>query len=76
MLQIYPQTLEIELTMARYDTDSDGRLNYDEFKEAVLPRDENYKKLCMNRRSFCSGMNYARIEFFLAETNQQLKNVL
>ena len=62
--------------MARYDDDNDGKLNFDEFKEALLPRDENYKQLCLARRSFCSGMNYARIEFFLMETNKELKNVL
>ena len=62
--------------MARYDADHDGKLSFDEFKEALLPRDENYKKLCLSRRSFCTGMNYARIEFFLLETNRELKNVL
>ena len=62
--------------MARYDGDKDGRLNYDEFKEALLPRDPNYKSLCLARKSFCTGMNYARVEFFLSETNRELKNVL
>ena len=62
--------------MARYDVDSDGKVNFDEFKDALLPRDENYRKLCTSRRSFCTGRNYARIEFFLVETNRDLKNVL
>ena len=76
LLELYPQVIEIELAMARYDTDGDGKLSYDEFKEALLPQDENYRKLCLARRSFIAGRHYAKTDFFLYETNRELKNCL
>ena len=31
LLKLYPTSLEVELTLFRYDKDLDGRLNYKEF---------------------------------------------
>ena len=76
LLELYPQVIEIELAMARYDSDGDGKLSYEEFKEALLPADENYRKLCLARRSFLGGRHYAKTDFFLYETNQELKKCL
>ena len=51
MLKLYPSTLEIELTLYRYDKDLNGRLNFDEFKELILSSDPNYSDLVLKRRA-------------------------
>ena len=67
-MKLYPTSLEIELALFRYDRDLDGRLNFDEFKEAILPQDKNYRDLVMRRPSYCSHKDFARMEFFLDTT--------
>ena len=37
LLKLYPTSIEIEMTMFRYDLDMDGKLNFEEFKNAILP---------------------------------------
>ena len=76
LFKLYPTSLEIELSMFRYDRDLDGRLNLSEFKEAILPYDENYRSLVLNRKSYCSNRDYARLEFFLDTTTDMLKRTL
>ena len=44
LLELYPQVIEIELAMARYDADGDGKLSYDEFKE-IISKTTLHKKI-------------------------------
>ena len=37
LLQLYPTSIEVEMTMYRYDLDMDGKLKFEEFKNAILP---------------------------------------
>jgi len=76
LMKLYPTSLEVELALFRYDKDLDGRLNFDEFKEAILPKDHNYRDLVMRRPSYCQGRDFARMEFFLDTTTQKLKSCL
>ena len=76
LIRLYPTSIEIELTLFRYDKDLDGKLNFNEFKTAVLPLDENYADLILRRGSFNSGKNYARTQFFLDTTMDKLKACL
>lgn len=62
--------------MSRYDLDGDGMLNYEEFMGFLLPFDPKYRDLCLARSKFCTAQSYARLEFFLRETNELLKTVL
>ena len=54
LLKLYPTSLEVELALFRYDKDLDGRLNFDEFKAAILPADTNYSDLVLRRQPYCS----------------------
>ena len=74
LMRLYPTSVEIELTLFRYDKDMDGRLSFDEFSEMVLPVDANYRDL-VERRSSSKG-NYARMQFFLDTTIDKLKALL
>lgn len=74
LMRLYPTSIEIELTLFRYDKDMDGRLSFYEFSEMVLPVDENYRDL-VERRSSSKG-NYARMQFFLDTTIDKLKALL
>jgi len=76
LLKLFPTSLEIELTLFRYDKDLDGRLNFEEFKEVVLPFDSNYRDLVLRRPSYCSGQDCARLQFFLDTTTAKLKAFL
>ena len=49
LMKLYPTSLEIELSLFRYDKDLDGRLNKEEFMDAILPVDTNYRSLVLNR---------------------------
>ena len=49
MIKLYPTSLEIELTLYRYDKDLDGKLNLEEFKTVILPNDTNYADLILRR---------------------------
>ena len=68
LLKLYPTSLEVELALFRYDKDLDGRLNFDEFKAAILPADTNYSDLVLRRQPYCSQMDFARLQFFLDTT--------
>ena len=68
LLKLYPTSLEVELALFRYDKDLDGKLNFDEFKAAILPADSNYSDLVLRRQPYCSEMDYARLQFFLDTT--------
>ena len=73
---MYPQSIELELAMYRYDTKNFGKWTLDEFKEAILPRDKNYRDLVLARRSFLTDDDCARLTFFLDETKMILKQTL
>lgn len=49
LLKLFPTSLEIELTLFNYDKDVDGRLNFKEFQDAILPYDKNYRDLVLAR---------------------------
>ena len=68
LLKLFPTSLEVELAMFRYDKDMDGRLNFNEFRDAILPADTNYRDLVLRRPSYCSKMDCARLSFFLDST--------
>ena len=76
LFKLYPTSLELELTMFRYDKDLDGKLRYSELAEAILPYDDNYRSLIERRTSYCSEMDLARLQFFLESTTQRLKATL
>ena len=62
--------------MFRYDKDMDGKLSFNEFKEALLPLDPNYRDIVLRRPSYCSNMDYARLNFFLDTTTNKLKRTI
>ena len=76
LLQLYPSSLEIELTLYRYDRNLNGKIDFNEFKEALLSSDENYRDLVLRRRAYCTEMNHSRLKFFLDTTNAKLKQTL
>lgn len=76
LLKLYPTSLEIELAMFRYDKDLDGKLKIDEFQEALLPGDENYRSLVLRRTPYATQMEHARLQFFLDTTTEKLKKTL
>ena len=76
LLKLYPTSLEIELTMYRYDKQLNGKLTFNDFKDVILPFDNNYRDIVLNRKSFCTGQNYARLQFFLDTTTQKMKRCL
>ena len=76
LLKLFPTSLEIELSMFRYDTSMDGRLSFQEFKELILPYDENYRDLVLRRPPYCSDLDCARLSFFLDTTTEKLKRTL
>ena len=44
------------MTMKHYDLDGDGCLSVkDELAKAILPRDKNYRDLCINRKVFAGA---------------------
>ena len=73
LLKLYPTSLEVELALFRYDRDLDGKLDFNEFKEAILSADDNYRDLVLRRKAYCSSMNHARLKFFLDTTTAKLK---
>lgn len=76
LLKLYPTSLEIELTMYRYDKQFNGKLTFDDFSDVILPFDKNYRDIVLSRPSFCSSQNYARLQFFLDTTTQKMKRCL
>ena len=76
LLEMYPQSIEIELAMFRYDTKNYGKWTQDEFREAILPRDKNYRDLILARKAYCTEEDFGRLTFFLDETKMLLKTVL
>ena len=76
MLKLYPSSLELELTLYRYDRNLNGKIDFNEFKEALLSSDENYADLVLRKRARCSDMNHSRLKFFLDTTNLKLKQTL
>ena len=76
LLKLYPSSLEVELTLYRYDKDFNGKLDFDEFKEILLPFDKNYRDIVLRRPSYCSGRDHARLQFFLDTTNNKMKKCL
>ena len=76
LLKLYPSTLEVELALYRYDRDLDGKLSFDEFREIILPSDKNYRDLVLRRKPYSSGMNHARLRFFLDTTTAKVKSTL
>lgn len=76
LLKLFPTSLEIELALFRYDKDIDGRLNFSEFEDALLPADKNYRDLVLARQPYCNNDDFARLRFFLDTTTQRLKATL
>ena len=76
MLKLFPTSLEVELAMFRYDKDMDGKLNFNEFRDAIMPIDSNYRDLALRRPSYCTNRDLARLSFFLDTTTQRLKSTL
>jgi len=76
LLKMYPTSVEIELCFKRYDRDGDGKWSFREFADAILPRNESYKDLCIKRRPFNCNMDYARAECFLPDTQHEFGRLL
>jgi hypothetical protein len=68
-LGVYATFDEIELMFKRYDRDADGRLNYKEFEEAVMPTDPYYLGCLEKRRGTHTKINpYRRDDIFCHQT--------
>ena len=71
--KLFPSSEEIRLIMLRYDRDRDTYLSVkEELANFILPRDENYRDMCMKRKVFAADLlrqNYfARAQCFLPDT--------
>lgn len=52
MMKLYPGCNDLALVMEKYDVDGDGKLSFQEFADAIMPRDQNYASLLLNRKSY------------------------
>ena len=52
---MYPSTDDIILTFTRYDLDKTEILSFKEVASMLLPEDENYKKLAIERKPLNMG---------------------
>ena len=75
-LNLYPTLEELNLFMRRYDKDSDGRLRYSDFCEAVLPKQPEYATLLNNRAPYNSHHLFTREEYFTPETRASLRRLM
>ena len=60
IFKIYPSLAELELVMAKYDKDNDGKLNFKEFCDVIVPKDKNYASLLINRKAYNSNTSFPR----------------
>lgn len=76
ILGLYPQREELELVINKYDKDHDGKLDFSEFTNMVVPRDKNYASLILKRKSFNEGTAFPRDEAFTPETQHEFVSLL
>lgn len=74
-LGLFPSDLELELFIARYDTDGDGKLRFSEFCKAFEPQDA-YLAGVLNRRASNGPNHYPRrTDCFLESTKTEFRNM-
>jgi len=52
---VFPRREEMQLLLLEYDENKDGKLDFKEFCNMILPKDKNYASLVLNRKSFHNG---------------------
>ena len=76
LFEIYPSRDEMELIMRKYDKDSDGKLNFNEFCEMIVPKDRNYSSLLKSRKAYNAHFDFKRSEPFTPDTMVEFKQFL
>jgi hypothetical protein len=76
LLKIYPKKDEFLTTFQHYDKDKDQLLSYQEFVTMMAPKDERYKDVLMQRKSYNQGSSFARANCFLPSTQSDFKRLL
>lgn len=64
------------MTFKHYDKDKDQLLSYQEFVNMMAPKDERYKDVLIQRKSYNQGSTYARANCFLPSTQSDFKRLL
>ena len=71
-----PEQCEMALVFFFYDSDKDGFLDRENMVRMFAPRDERYKDLVLQRKSFNEDYCFHRQHCFLPDTMQQLCRLL
>lgn len=65
---VYVSREDVQLFVKRYDKNNDGKLRYHEFCEAFNPKTASYSTQLNLRKSYYSGLRYAKTDYFTRDT--------
>lgn len=73
---IYTVSEDVFLLVKRYDRNLDGRLNYSEFQDALMPKSASHATSLQLRRAHYSVLRVPRADFFSSYTRELLFKTL
>ena len=73
---IYTASEDVFLLVKRYDRNLDGRLNYSEFQDALMPKSASHATSLQLRRAHYSVLRAPRADFFSSYTRELLWKTL
>ena len=65
---------DVYLLFRRHDTNNDGKLNFSEFSNMMLPMAKEYAALLTDRPDFYMSRNVPITQFFNADTRNEFRN--